>query len=72
MASFKLIVECGTPDAPHQHEVTIGHESSPVVGVSPPAKVRLQYACPVSGVTRMMTFRPPQGAARPFGILALA
>jgi hypothetical protein len=72
MDSFKLIVECGTPDAPHKHEVIIGHASDPVVGVAPPGKVRLQYACPVSGVTRMMTFRPPQRAARPFAILTLA
>jgi hypothetical protein len=72
MDSFNVIVECGTPDAPHKHEVTVGHASGPVVGVAPPAKARLQYACPLSGVTRMMTFRPPPGAARPFAILMLA
>jgi hypothetical protein len=70
--SFKVIVECGPPEAPHTHEVTIGHAPGPVVGAAPPGKVRLQYACPVSGATRMMTFRPPPGAARPFAILALA
>ena len=72
MDSFKLIIECGTPDAWHQHEVTIGHALSPVVGATPPTKVRLQYSCPVSGITKMMTFRPPRGAARPFAILTLA
>jgi hypothetical protein len=72
MDSFKLIVECGTPDAPHQHEVTIGHASNPVFGAAPPGKVRLQYACPISGVNRMMTFKPPRGAARPFAIVTLA
>jgi hypothetical protein len=72
MDSFKLIVECGTPEARHQHEVTIRHAPVPMVGAAPPGKVRLQYTCPVSGVTRMMTFRPPRGAARPFDILTLA
>jgi hypothetical protein len=71
MDSFKLIVECGTPDGRHHHEVIIGHASSPVVGAAPPGKVRLQYMCPVSGVTKMMTFRPPRGAARPFEIRKL-
>ena len=70
MDSFKLIVECGGPDARHEHEVTIGHAPSPVVGAAP-RQVRLQYTCPVSGVTRMMSFRPPRGAARPFAILTL-
>jgi hypothetical protein len=72
MDSFKLIVECGTPEARHQHEVTIRHAPVPMVGAAPPGKVRLQYTCPVSGVPRMMTFRPPRGAARPFDILTLA
>jgi hypothetical protein len=71
MDRFKLIVECGTPDARHEHEVTISHGEG-VVGAAPPAKVRLQYICPVSGLTRMMTFNPPRGAARPFGIVAVA
>ena len=72
MDRFSVIVECGTSDAPHTHEVTIGHASVPVVGAAPPGKVRLQYKCPLSGATRMMTFRPPRGAARPFAILTLA
>jgi hypothetical protein len=72
MDTFRLIVECGAPDARHEHEVTIGHATSPVfAGGAAPRQVRLQYTCPVSGVTRMMTFQPPRGAARPFAILAL-
>lgn len=71
MNSFKLIVECGTHDTRHEHEVTISHGRGEVVGAAPPAKVRLQYTCPISGTAKMMTFRPPGGAARPFAILAV-
>lgn len=71
MDSFKLIVQCGTPDARHEHKVTIGHGPGQVVGAGPPGKVRLQYTCPASGITKMMTFTPPSGAARPFTILTL-
>jgi hypothetical protein len=65
--SFALTVDCGTPNSPHSHYVTIGHAWG-VRGVGPPTNVRLQYTCPVSGATRIMTFRPPGGAARPFEI----
>jgi hypothetical protein len=71
MDSFRLIIECGTPDARHEHEVTISHADEVVVGVGPPAYVRLQYTCPVTGTARIMRFRPPVGAARPFAVLAV-
>ncbi len=71
MDNFKLIVKCGTPDDPHTHEVTISHGDSQVFGVAPPANVRLQYTCPVTGKTRIMTFKPPTGSARPFAVLAV-
>lgn len=64
---FTLIVDCGTPDDRHSHQVTIGHAWG-VAGAAPPANVRLQYTCPASGKARMVTFRPPRGAARPFEV----
>jgi hypothetical protein len=66
--AFTVIVDCGTHGSPHQHEVTVGYARHPVRGVSSPANVRMQYTCPSSGATRMMSFRPPRGAARPFEI----
>lgn len=64
---FTLTVDCGTPDDPHSHHVTIGHARG-IEGAAPPANVRMQYTCPASGMTKMMTFQPPRGAARPFEI----
>ena len=66
--SFTLVVSCDTRDGPHSHQVTIGHDWG-VAGVAPPANVRLQYTCKLSGKAKMMTFKPPREAAWPFKIL---
>jgi hypothetical protein len=71
MDNFTVIIKCGTADDPHSHEVTVSHAISEVFGVAPPAKVRLQYTCPITGTTRIMTFKPPVGAARPFEVQAV-
>ena len=70
--SFPLTIECGPSQDRHTHEVTIRHGKGRVYGAGRPENVRLQYTCPVSGETKIMKFRPPPGAARPFEVVELS
>ncbi|HEY8341014.1 MAG TPA: hypothetical protein VIK95_14185 [Egibacteraceae bacterium] len=75
LGSFTVEIDCGPPDDPHRHEVTIGTaqrgRALAVYGAGAPALVRLQYTCPRTGRTRIMAFRPPRGVPRPFEIREL-
>lgn len=71
MDTFKVVIECRAPDGSHRHEVTIAAARGKAFAAGAPATARLQYTCPLSGLSRIMAFRPPRGAARPFEIREL-
>ena len=67
MGSFEITVACNSGETEHSHSIVV-ESSTGAYGASKPARVRLQYTCPVTGTPLIATFEPPAGAARPFAI----
>jgi hypothetical protein len=68
MKSFEVEISCQSGGAAHKHMIVVEAGQSPVFNASKPAKVRLQYMCPVSGQALIAAFTPPIGASRPFTV----
>jgi ethanolamine utilization protein EutA (predicted chaperonin) len=66
MDAFEVEVNCSA--GPHSHKIVVGHGPG-AYGVSQPANVRLQYTCPITGVSLVATFTPPVGVGRPFSVV---
>ena len=67
MEQFSVEVACRGGGTPHTHTMHVEHGSG-AYGVSAPAKVRLQYICPLTGEAFIAMFQPPVGAGRPFTV----
>jgi hypothetical protein len=66
MSTLRIEVSgCIDESGVHKHVITI-EAGEGVRGSAPPAAVRLQYTCPITGQPRIARFKPPQDAARPF------
>jgi hypothetical protein len=68
MKSFEVEVTCHGGGKAHKHKIVVETGQSPVFNASKPAKVRLQYKCPVTAQELIATFTPPVGASRPFTV----
>ena len=69
MVEFTVSVDCNAGGVAHRHDVVVRAGEGGVHGSSTPEPIRLQYHCPVSALDRMVRFRPPVGAARPFDVV---
>lgn len=73
MSSFRIeVTDCRGDLGEHRHIILIEAGAGAVRGAAPPAPVRLQYTCPLTGEPRIARFKPPRSAARPFVVKDVA